>query len=238
MARRRGFTLVELLVVIAIVAILAGLLLPVFASAREDARSVACKNNLKQLGHAAQLYTQAYDDTLFPLIGCGEPTLNTGASSQLVAGCWRRYWPDLLYPHTGKNLGVFNCPSNATQWAGAHTATGSYGYNWVPSQHTPVSAGLGGGCTGDCGTDLNYGVLATVSDPTETIMFCDSATVMAGAGDGSRIPASYVRNAGGTNRRRHGDRVNCLFVDGHVASRAYSRIIFRNTFKEWTTSED
>ena len=60
--QRRGFTLIELLVVIAIIAILAAILFPVFAQAREKARSTACLNNLKQLGTANQMYMNDWDD--------------------------------------------------------------------------------------------------------------------------------------------------------------------------------
>src|SRR5437660_5346619 len=63
---RRGFTLIELLVVIAIIAILAAILFPVFAQAREKARQASCMSNLKQFGVATQMYTQDYDETLFP----------------------------------------------------------------------------------------------------------------------------------------------------------------------------
>jgi prepilin-type N-terminal cleavage/methylation domain-containing protein len=62
--RQRGFTLIELLVVIAIIAILAAILFPVFAQARENARKTACLSNLKQLGTGIMMYTQDYDDYL------------------------------------------------------------------------------------------------------------------------------------------------------------------------------
>ncbi len=68
--RRAGFTLIELLVVIAIVAILAAILFPVFAAAREKARLTSCATNLRQLGMAARMYAQDYDE-LIPT----EPTL-------------------------------------------------------------------------------------------------------------------------------------------------------------------
>ena len=60
-AQRRGFTLIELLVVIAIIAILAAILFPVFAQARDKARSVSCLSNMKQLGLALTMYLQDYD---------------------------------------------------------------------------------------------------------------------------------------------------------------------------------
>lgn len=61
---RRGFTLIELLVVIAIIVILAAILFPVFATAREKARQAACLSNLKQIGLGAMMYAQDYDESL------------------------------------------------------------------------------------------------------------------------------------------------------------------------------
>ena len=66
MYHRRGFTLIELLVVIAIIAILAAILFPVFAHARDKALAATCLSNLKELGLAAMMYVQDYDDTIVP----------------------------------------------------------------------------------------------------------------------------------------------------------------------------
>ena len=63
---RRGFTLIELLVVIAIIAILAAILFPVFARAREKARQASCLSNCKQMGLAAMMYIQDYDEVFYP----------------------------------------------------------------------------------------------------------------------------------------------------------------------------
>src|SRR3990172_12734890 len=64
MRRRQGFTLIELLVVIAIIAILAAILFPVFARARENARKSSCQSNHKQIGVAVMMYSQDYDETM------------------------------------------------------------------------------------------------------------------------------------------------------------------------------
>src|SRR6201996_2306617 len=95
-SHRRGFTLIELLVVIAIIAILAAILFPVFAQAREKARQTACLSNMKQIGLGFLQYTQDYDNTM--PIGEGNPP-----SMYVVAA--------RIMPYV-KNFGVFKCPSS------------------------------------------------------------------------------------------------------------------------------
>ena len=96
MRARRGFTFIELLVVIAIIAILAAILFPVFARAREKARQANCASNLKQIGLATQMYIQDYDET-FP-----------GHTS--FAGDPNYDWPIAIVPYV-KNAALFRCPS-------------------------------------------------------------------------------------------------------------------------------
>ncbi len=97
----RGFTLIELLVVIAIIAILAAILFPVFAKAREKARGTSCLNNVKQLGLGVMQYTNDYDETL--------PSGWKNTSPYEYS--WR--WSILPYV---KNHQVYQCPSNLTPW--------------------------------------------------------------------------------------------------------------------------
>jgi prepilin-type N-terminal cleavage/methylation domain-containing protein/prepilin-type processing-associated H-X9-DG protein len=101
--RRRGFTLIELLVVIAIIAILAAILFPVFAQAREKARQTSCLSNLKQQGTATYMYTQDYDET-FPLA--------LYIASQPSGPCGFVSY-DALIPYQ-KNADVQRCPSDST----------------------------------------------------------------------------------------------------------------------------
>jgi prepilin-type N-terminal cleavage/methylation domain-containing protein len=85
--RKSGFTLIELLVVLAIIAILAAILFPVFARARENARRASCQSNLKQIGLGIMQYSQDYDETLPPASACGSSTLETGQTTSYTPGC-------------------------------------------------------------------------------------------------------------------------------------------------------
>ncbi len=95
---RRGFTLIELLVVIAIIAILAAILFPVFARAREKARQTSCLSNQKQIALGIKMYAQDFD-SIFP------PGGGMGAASAWHPAIW-----DLIYPYI-KNYQVYECPS-------------------------------------------------------------------------------------------------------------------------------
>ena len=119
MFKRRGFTLIELLVVIAIIAILAAILFPVFARAREKARQTSCLSNVKQLVLAALQYAQDYDEK-----GLRHVTL--GSPAQL--------WPQMLLPYT-KNIQMFNCPSMSSAFDGGYDSTLGYAMNYYSSCH-------------------------------------------------------------------------------------------------------
>jgi len=94
MRRANGFTLIELLVVIAIIAILAAILFPVFARAREKAQQTSCLSNMKQLNLAFQQYVSDYDERF--------PRYEFASHSY--------YWEMAIYPYA-RNLGVYACPS-------------------------------------------------------------------------------------------------------------------------------
>ena len=89
--RKRGFTLIELLVVIAIIAILAAILFPVFAQAREAARKASCQSNLKQIGTALLMYSQDYDEMMTPYNDQVYDFANPDPATRKKAdGPWRR----------------------------------------------------------------------------------------------------------------------------------------------------
>ncbi|MDF2440853.1 MAG: hypothetical protein JWN98_1837 [Abditibacteriota bacterium] len=110
--RRRGFTLIELLVVIAIIAILAAILFPVFARARENARRTSCLSNQKQIGLGLMMYAQDNDEAL--PTGC-----NSGGNG----------WASAVAPYI-KSTQIYTCPSDSTnRGIAARPHTISYAYN-------------------------------------------------------------------------------------------------------------
>jgi prepilin-type N-terminal cleavage/methylation domain-containing protein/prepilin-type processing-associated H-X9-DG protein len=104
--RRRAFTLIELLVVIAVIAILAAILFPVFAQAREKARQTTCLSNMKQLGLAAGLYVEDWDEGFPQTHLTGTPWSHRSRRDRLTAD-----WFRLLYPYT-RTPAVNVCPSD------------------------------------------------------------------------------------------------------------------------------
>lgn len=128
MNRRSGFTLIELLVVIAIIAILAAILFPVFAQARDKARQTVCISNMKQIGTAYMMYSQDYDEigaamwSKNNLDANGNP-IDPNYKAVYSNTSWGAYWPDLIYPYVkaGKarkapggakgDHAVFSCPT-------------------------------------------------------------------------------------------------------------------------------
>ena len=213
--KRSGFTLIELLVVIAIIAILAAILFPVFAKAREKARQASCLSNIKQMGLAAMQYVQDYDE-YYPL-----GYRNSGTNEYLPVtkvtknpGGWVA-WFENLYPYI-KNGQVFVCPS--------FNSVVDYGYNpWLmPRSYTPVAPfGLG-----------------QVTHPAETIMFYDTYA-------GSSRPCGYpwvvnARTAAnceakpaadypGFTYARHNGGCNIAFCDGHGKWLANNTFAYYNT---------
>jgi prepilin-type N-terminal cleavage/methylation domain-containing protein/prepilin-type processing-associated H-X9-DG protein len=201
--RARGFTLIELLVVIAIIAILAAILFPVFAQAREKARTSQCLSNVKQISLAVMMYAQYYDELLPQASRDG---ICRDAAGVVGAGRWMHQ----IHPYT-KNAGIQSCPSDARRirWdpnaCGNH---GAYGYNAFFMNNQP---------------------LAAFAKPAETITIGDGYT---DTGFGNRFRLRPDRQTGPNTwvgapwttwnvnesrvTYRHQDQANFGFLDGHA----------------------
>lgn len=154
---RAGFTLIELLVVIAIIAILAAILFPVFARARENARRASCQSNLKQIGLGWIQYAQDYDEKLAPMMTCSSLPADSASACATPRVMWydTASTPGLLSPYI-KSYQVFVCPSHSTNTPG-------YGYNRRAFSLWPGYA-----------SDGVIGTLSAIQTPSQHICMADS----------------------------------------------------------------
>jgi len=211
---KRGFTLIELLVVIAIIAILAAILFPVFARARENARRASCQSNLKQIALGVFQYTQDYDEKYPKVIvngGAGSPPDGSTSSPTNPYG-----WADALQPYL-KSTQIFQCPSET----GAPVAASSGAFS---GQIDPTAIQY-----------TDYWFNSQMSSVSQASIDSVSLTVMNGDGTGDRsyywydgcnanggatyspcdTTISYVQGLGSAHGR-HLDGGNVAFADGHV----------------------
>ncbi len=206
---RRGFTLIELLVVIAIIAILAAILFPVFARAREKARQASCSSNLKQLALGVLMYVQDYDET-FPKWNWGSDRNNPNA----------RIWFAQIYPYV-KNGQVFECPSRDTgtppysYYASTCPGCGTvcYGFNehlhQVALKLASVQYPSEGLLMGDCQHPL--GGWAQSSCDYILVRYAHSKTSGCGCPPNPTIFYQRVED-----NAAHNGGSNIAFIDGHV----------------------
>ena len=234
---KSAFTLIELLVVIAIIAILAAILFPVFARARENARRTSCQSNLKQIGLGLMQYTQDYDERL------PYDSLEDNPKT------WWIFWMDAIYPYV-KSEQLFNCPSapgtmnkftysdnrqtnTVTRYYTGHYAANSAFRNpsTTTSAHGPV---------------IRYAYpvppstsLAKIGSPAETVFAMDGGTPTGNACGGAwgnntavswydpgneptiytdcgGFPAAGYTSGFSWLPARHLETLNVLWCDGHV----------------------
>jgi prepilin-type N-terminal cleavage/methylation domain-containing protein/prepilin-type processing-associated H-X9-DG protein len=171
---RKGFTLIELLVVIAIIAILAAILFPVFAQAREKARQISCLSNMNQIGLAIMQYTQDYDES-FP----------EGFSSTNWTG--NDLWCQKIMPYV-KSLSVYECPDDANSgpmtggnawegWGISYAVNGYYSPNWCCSPNWnsgfPLLGPMGIGGSQSGWLYHSFQTMAAMVQPSDTILMSE-----------------------------------------------------------------
>ncbi len=224
---KKGFTLIELLVVIAIIAILAAILFPVFARARENARRSSCQSNLKQIGLGVFQYIQDYDER-YPL-GIAD---TGGTANSLDAG--DQGWAQMMQPYL-KSVQIFQCPSETN--AGTNNPnvgdTANYTDYWMNLRLQRVNQAVleNSSLTVMNGDGQGGAVVAanpTKGTPAYTINYDNVApaatnvTGVTGATVGTYIgttnDAIYNTTAGqqGSGGQRHLEGLNLAFADGHV----------------------
>ena len=221
-SRVRGFTLIELLVVIAIIAILAAILFPVFAKAREKARTITCTSNMKSLALAMNMYSQDYDET-YPF--------SAALMTNSLGGVVQVYWVSMLEPYVkkgnasttggffgdsagGTNAGLgsvfvcpnYNLPAPAADEAGTSWAGQPVG-RWPLASYSPNIEITKAWWSGSA---VPPGTMGSILEPGQIVMLAENHDCCVET-SGAPGVSNWTRAA-----RRHNDGTNIALVDGHV----------------------
>jgi prepilin-type N-terminal cleavage/methylation domain-containing protein/prepilin-type processing-associated H-X9-DG protein len=189
MRPRTGFTLIELLVVIAIISIIAAILFPVFARARENARKASCQSNLKQVGLGFAMYIQDYDER-FP---------NRLTTSQTTT------WRSNLQPYI-KSTQVFKCPSNSDDALDIAGVSGNYAVNNA-NAHFGNESG-----------DPTAFPVASVENTAQKLLVVEHSGPYTDYASNWTTWLSTTATWVSSGWAGHNGMWNVLFVDGHVKS--------------------
>lgn len=158
MKRKAAFTLIELLVVIAIIAILAAILFPVFAQAREKARQASCTSNIKQLTTAMLMYTQDYDED-FPFWSYADSVACNGPLGNVACQHFESIWFNAIYPYD-KNANIYTCPDASDN----STITQNQLWGWTKATDL-TTVGINSGLVN---AEVSYGM----NEPLSTGTLC------------------------------------------------------------------
>jgi prepilin-type processing-associated H-X9-DG protein len=215
------------LVVIAIIAILAAILFPVFARARENARRASCQSNLKQIGLGTLQYVQDYDEKFFPVaytVDPAKPASDYPMGSPIIAGYY--FWPELIHPYV-KSRQIFHCPSSS--YGGPYAIYEGH-YGRVNGAALISEAEVASSATAYHIMDAG----AYDMHPNWVKGTAGSNWYLPGAGDAGVANSPAVSSTSDFQSGRHFGGVNMSFLDGHVKWLKSSVVV--EEAKKWTAN--
>ena len=205
MRKRSGFTLIELLVVIAIIAILAAILFPVFAQAREKARQSVCLSNFKQIGLGVMMYAQDYDET-YPMNRLQVLPGGSEGNRRIVS------WKSVTLPYV-KNFDVYRCPSNPLHNTKDETKDSEqWGYPAFPISYAYNGTIL----WNSVGPNEPVIRLAAVPEPARYLMIIENRQAYPDIGIWD-FPAGYYVHPT--------KRMQAIYFDGHAKATKFSQTL-------------